>query len=236
MNASGDATDGAASRASDATLTGCLIDLPDAHGSVLVWEALAVLTSSLLVLCYAIAWQRAVRRRPFYTMRGTMKQVRRSWVAAHLHKGMVPVNTLRDLIRSSQWFASSALLVAVGACGFLASAESAVARNSVLHMKVVGLVGACGLTFIFFFHATRYWTHVSLLINCPDIDGVPVTEELVYRVMSRGADMWSLGMKTQICVALPMLVWGFGPGYLVGATAGVLLVLRLLDFEVRGLT
>jgi len=216
--------------ANNASHQGCLIDLPESS-TALVWEAAAVVTTALMLSIYLGLWRAAVRRRPLHTMRGTMQQVRRSWVAAHLGKGMLPVNTLRDLIRSSQWFASSALLVAVGACGFLASSDTAIVRNGMLHLKVVGLISACGITFIFFMHATRYFSHVSLIINCPEIDGVPVTEDVVYRVMARAADMWSLGMKTQIFGALPMLCWMFGPPYLVLATVAVILVMRQMDFE-----
>jgi len=198
---------------------------------MIAWEIAAVTASAIMIAIYFHKWHKAVTHQPLMTMRGTMQQVRRSWVSAQMGKGMLPVNTLRDIIGSAQWFASSALLVAVGACGFLASTDSAVSKNGLLHIKVVGLVAACVLAFIFFMHSTRYYSHVSFLINTPDIAGTPVTEELVYRVVSRAATMWSHGMKVQICVALPMLMWVLGPVYLVIATILTIIVMHALDFE-----
>jgi len=227
-NATNSASTAAATTAvAAATPGGCLVDLPE-DSTILFWELIAAITSIAMLGVYFRSWQRAVHRRPLYTVRGTMKQVRRAWVAAHIGKGMLPVNTLRDIIGSSQWFASSALLVAVGAAGFLAQSP---VRDGLLQFKVISLVGSQGLTFIFFMHATRYYSHVSILINTPDIGGALVTEEVVYRMVARAATMWSLGMKMQISISLPLLAWVLGPPYLVLATVLVIFTLRQLDFE-----
>ena len=183
-----------------------------------------------MLAAYLYEWRKSVKRQPLLTMRGTMKHVRRSWVAAHLGTGMLPVNTLRDVIRSSQWFASNALLVAVGACGFLASGGN-VAYSDILQLKIIFLIASCGLTFIFFMHSARFYTHASFLINTPDIAGAPVTEEIVYRMMARAADMFSNGQKCSTGVALPALLWILGPAYLVLSTVLVIYVMRQLDFE-----
>ena len=187
--------------------------------------------SLCLLAAYFVIWRTAVQQRPLDTMRGTMRHARREWVKAHLGKGMLPVNTLRDIIKSSQWFASSALLVAVGACGFLASTDSTVVNNDMLKIKTFCLIATCSLTFIFFMHATRYYSHVSFLINTPEIAGVPMSEELVSRVVDKASDMWSRGMKCQTCVGLPVLLWVFGPLYLVLGTALVIVITRQLDFD-----
>ena len=207
---------------------GCLIQVPH-DGATLAWETLAISTALVLGTGYQLYFAAEVRRRPLQTVRGTMQRVRRSWVAAHQGKGMLPVNTLRDVIKSAQWFASSALLVAVGACGFLASSETVL--NSVLRAKIACFIAACGLTFIFFMHSTRYYTHVSFMINCHEVDGVLMTEEAVYRMVARAADMWGHGMRCQIFVALPALFWIFGPAYLVVAQLLIVVVMAQLDFE-----
>ena len=209
---------------------GCRLET--ATDSQVIWhEVAAVAVSSAMLAAYFYRWYRAISSHPLQTMRGVMQQARRSWVAAHLGKGMLPVNTLRDIIKSSQWFASSALLVAVGACGFLASADSVAAQDGFLRFKVMCLIGACSLTFACFMQATRYWSHVSFLINTPDIGGIIVTEDIVYRMVALAANMWTWGQRMQICAALPMLMWFLGPGYLVLATAVAIFVLQHIDYD-----
>lgn len=203
----------------------CLISLPNGTKAI-AWEIASVAVSTLLLCAYLYDWRRQVQSRPLHTMRGTMMAVRRSWVAHHMGKGMLPVNTLRDIIGSCQWFASSALLVAVGCAGYVASGNV----NGILHVKMVCLLAACCTTFTFFMHATRYYTHVSLLINTPDIGGAPITEEVVFKVVQRASFMWSYGVKASICV-LPLLAWIFGPLYLVFAMLLALHFMRQLDFE-----
>jgi uncharacterized membrane protein len=63
-----------------------------------------------------------------------MNAARRSWVKANLGKGMLPVNTLRDLIRTNQFFASSSLVLASAFAGFALQASN---LSNVVYFKLL---------------------------------------------------------------------------------------------------
>ena len=198
-------------------------------GTSLTAEVAAVTISAVLLGSYFALMELALRKRPLHTMRGIMRAARRSWVEAMLGKGMLPVNTLRDLIRSCQFFASSSLAGAASAAGFVASMTEQ-ADGGLLRFKVICFAISCGVTFLFFMQSTRYYTHVGILINTPDVEGHPVTVELVNRVVKRAADGWANGMNSFL-VALPILLWTMGPAYLVVASVLVILLLRTVECE-----
>lgn len=121
---------------------------------------------------------------------------------------MLPVNTLRDLIRANQFFASSSLVVSIGAAGFATSTEG------ILHFKVLCIVSAQGVTFIIFLQAVRFYSHLEILINTETFDdGVPVTDELCYAFMNKASSFGAAGQKG-LMITFPLLVSshvGFDP-------------------------
>lgn len=156
------------------------------------WELAAAGSSLALLVVYSGLWRLAVRRSPLRTTRGTMNGARRAWVEANLGTGMLPVNTLRDIIRSNQFFASSALVLAGVVVGFAHQSET---LTTVATAKLLCLCGLEATNFVFFMHAVRYMCHTEILMNTPHIDGVPVTAALVCRMLDHGTRMWSLGLK-----------------------------------------
>jgi uncharacterized membrane protein len=166
-----------------------------------------------------------------------MDAVRRSWITTNLNKGMVPVNTLRDWISSAQWMGGQALLVAVGVSGYAVSAASSVHGtiawrldlNFLLFLKLLALVALQAFNFFSFVQAVRYYGHVSFLMNAKEVNGRPVTDELVWVFMKRATRGWSSGFRGLLST-WPLLVWVFGPVWLVLATLVLVVVLRQLDY------
>ena len=156
-----------------------------------------------------------------------MNAARRSWVEANLHKGMLPVNTLRDLIRTNQFFASSALVLASGVAGF---ALQATHLSQALYAKLLCMMVLQGGNFVFFMHATRFLCHCEILINAPDINGVPVTANLVSHVLLRSTELWSAGLKG-LMITAPLLLWMFGPLYLVLGVLALISAWRILEWD-----
>jgi len=138
---------------------------------------------------------------------------------------MLPVNTLRDLIRANQFFASSSLVVSIGAAGFATSTEG------ILHFKVLCIVSAQGVTFIIFLQAVRIYSHLEILINTETFgDGVPVTDELCYAFMKKATSFGAAGQKG-LMITFPLLLWLFGPLALALATLALLATFRALDWD-----
>ena len=142
-------------------------------------------------------------------------------------KGMLPINTMRDLIRTNQFFASSALILASAIVGFSVQSEELSPR---LYAKLLCLACLQAANFVCFMHATRFLCHCEILINAPDINGVPVTSRLVARVFARSTEMWSIGLKG-LMLTVPALLWLFGPLFLVLGMLALCAAWRLLDWD-----
>lgn len=83
-----------------------------------VFEVAAPIASLAILLAYKVWFNRQTDPSATRLMVGS---VRFQWVKKNLNSGMLPVNTLRDEMRSAVFFASSVLLVAVAAVGFTMS-------------------------------------------------------------------------------------------------------------------
>lgn len=191
-------------------------------------ELVAGMASLLMLAVYLLVWSRSVQTAPLRTTRGVMQAARRSWVSASMQAGMLPVNTLRDLIRTNQFFASSSLVVALGAAGFATSTEG------MLHFKVISLVAANAITFCLFLQAVRFYTHLEILINTPSLaEGIPVTEELCIIMMNKATRFGAAGQKA-LMLTFPLLLWLSGPLALVLATLTLVAAFRALDYDEAG--
>ena len=203
------------------------VDLPS--------EVLAVAVAGALFLIYTGAMKRSVSRDPLHTTRGTMQAARRAWVRTQLNAGMLPVNTLRDFISSTQFFASSSLLIVVGITGYAASAIEASTlgtrdrRHLLFVAKATSLVALHAFNFAAFSMATRCLCHTSFLINAKEIDGRPVTEQLVFRMLDRATSAWSAGHKGMM-MTFPLLLWIFGAVWLVLGMVALLAAQLRYDF------
>ena len=192
------------------------------------WEIAAICISLAVMALYILAWQYQTKSHPLRTLRGRMEAARRSWITANMGKGMLPVNTLRDLIRINQFYASSSLLVALGAAGFATSTDG------ILRFKVLCLVALTATTSILFLQAVRFYGHCEILLNTPDLgDGVPVTAELCYATMNRATSCGSAGQKG-LMMTVPLLFWVFGPIALVLSTIALVVTLRVLEWDDAG--
>jgi uncharacterized membrane protein len=183
-------------------------------------ELVAGMASLLMLAVYLLVWSRSVQTAPLRTTRGVMQAARRSWVSASMQAGMLPVNTLRDLIRTNQFYASSSLVVALGAAGFATSTEG------MLHFKVISLVAANAITFCLFLQAVRFYTHLEILINTPSLaEGIPVTDK---------ATRFGAAGQKALMLTFPLLLWLSGPLALVLATLTLVAAFRALDYDEAG--
>ena len=191
-------------------------------------DILAAIASTLIILLYLVIWGQVMKRSPLRTTRGLMEAARRSWVASSMRSGMLPVNTMRDLIRVNQFYASSSLLVSLGAAGFATSASGS------LHIKVLFLVAVNAISFILFLQAVRFYGHLEILINTKELaEGIPVTEELCYVMMNKATRFGNAGQRS-LMITFPLLLWVFGPLALVLATIALVATWRALDWDDAG--
>ena len=205
----------------------------------LVSEAAGFSISAMLWALYVVSWQRTTLSSPLLTTHGLMQAGRASWVRTHLMSGMLPVNTLRDLIRAATFFASSALAILLAVAGYTVSVSGVMLHKGhvsldfdasfLLFLKLLSLMALHGFNFAAFIQATKYITHVSFLINTSEVAGRRVTERVVWRMFSHATKAWSAG-SLGMMATFPLVLWIFGPLWLTLGTAALLAGLRLLDW------
>lgn len=143
------------------------------------------------------------------SMATVMRHARRAWVHVHHGTSAGPaVNTLRDYIRSSSFFASSLVVVAFGLVGLIITAypsclPGATSNNATadcspstaLLMGKVALLGSAFLLSAFFFsQAVRLATHAEFLITVPGSGGEHATIILSPSISSRSIRHARLGI------------------------------------------
>lgn len=199
------------------------------------WELAAPAIAFAMWMGYLGVWQHTVSLDPLSTTRGLMQAARRSWVKHNLNAGMLPVNTLRDFIRSCEFLGSTAMLVLLGVAGYAIQAaphgEVTVRLDPsfLLFAKLVVIMALQAFNFVAFMQAVRYLNHVSFLINAREIDDQLVTEQVVWRMLARATYGWSQGIRG-LLLTFPCVLWLFGAAWLLVGMLGLVVLLRALDF------
>jgi uncharacterized membrane protein len=193
------------------------------------------------VLGYHLYFLRELRRRPNQTTLGRAKSWRQLWVARMIERKdyILAVQTLRNMITSASFLASTAMLITAGLLGFLSSTGKEIylihefnflggTDNTILTAKLLALLVNFLLSFFNFSMCIRYYNYLALLIPIasPDADDEPARSAAHY--FARGAVHYALGMRG-FYFALPIVLWLFGPIWLGLGTIVLLIALYRHD-------
>lgn len=163
-------------------------------GDAPIWAEVVMPLASVLIFSSYYSVQRCCERQSLaqqefparLSMSRVMRHARRAWVHVHHARGGgAGVNTMRDYIRSSSFFASSNVVVAFGLVGLIitaypnclpgATADNAsadCASSTALLMGKIALVSGAFLISAFLFsQAVRLATHAEFLITVPASHG-----------------------------------------------------------------
>ncbi len=165
-----------------------------------------------------------------------IETVRRRWVTCILEgkKEILAVQTLRNMLMATSFFASTAFFAAVGLLSFGMTAEelpSVFARVNVLGStdqtlftaKLLFIAVILFATFFNFALTIRYYNHLGLVLNVP-IDTEDDLPSRAAALLHRGGQHYSWGMRGFYTV-IPVALWMFGPLWMA---LGTVLVLPLL--------
>lgn len=204
-------------------------------------EFLLVAAAVGLLVGYHVLLGRRVRRRPLETAYGLARHTRSRWVALVMaeRRDILGVQTLRNWTMAATFLASTAMLIAFGLLSLAATTEHASEVTQLLTFVGGGgatfwqlklLLVALGFLFAFFNFALglRYFNHAGFAVALPADRDEHVTPEAVAQGLNRGVFHYTLGMRAYY-LAVPLVLWLFGPELLLAATVATVWILRRLD-------
>jgi uncharacterized membrane protein len=209
----------------------------------MIYDTGAFLVSGLLILIYYLyLWQRT-RRAPDSSIHALNTRVRERWVGMVMSKGnmeILAIQTLRNSVMAANFMASTAVLLIIGALNLsekigtwtlqwhphaLADIES----SQLWQIKLGLLLLDFFIAFYCFAMAIRFFNHVGYMINLP---GDASTGDSLYKqtcaYLNRAGSYYMLGIRT-FFFSLPIILWFFGPYFLLLATLVLIIGLAMLD-------
>lgn len=181
-----------------------------------------------------------------------MDRFMREWIERMVERDnrMVDVNVLRNLMRSSQFFASTTMLILgalVALMGYAEQAASVMAQlpfaqqvsRRLWEIKILVLLLIFVYTFFKFSWSIRQFGFCSILVGATrkppkdaaeyptDIDRIAVILSFAHRNFNQGLRGYYFGVAT--------LSWFLHPALMIAVTLGVLYVLHQREFRSRTL-
>jgi uncharacterized membrane protein len=206
-----------------------LMENPSIHEVGAIAAALAILGA------YHLFVRMRVRGDPDFRIQGLLNRAREAWVERMIREdlGILAVQTLRNSIMAATFFATTAVALIVGTItlsmqsGALRRVSEALAASDEhwWFLKVVILLVDMLAAFFFFSQAIRYLMHVGLMISAPAEAASP---SMVSKLLIQAGRFHTRGMRCYY-YAGPVLLWIFGPAYLVAATSALVAALYFLD-------
>lgn len=180
----------------------------------------------LIIVVHLVEWFGA--RLKSTGPQGFFKRVRAGWVEDNFMKGQAAVNTTRDYIRVTVFFASTAVLLATFSAGTVATLDFDNSQKDLLHAKLGIFSGLMLLIFLIFLQATRIAIHFSFLINVSRFGGVPTSHQLMVKTFSHAHKFYSLGIRAYFLV-IPVVSWIVSEWMLLALTPAYIYVIRQLE-------
>lgn len=186
---------------------------------------------------------RRSRRSPALTVQGMNTLARAAWVERVMteDRDVMAVQTLRNSTMAATLMASTAVILILGILNMLANADKIGPTLHVLNpagahepgiwvFKLMLILVDFFVAFFSFSLAVRGYNHAGFLINVPADRGNThgVTPAKVALHLNRAAAYYSIGMRTYY-FSVPLVLWLFGPLWMLLAAIGLLAVLYHLD-------
>lgn len=210
---------------------------------ILNFDIIAFMVSSLLILMYYLYLGRRTRREPDSSVHTFNARIRERWVKMVISndsRSILAIQTLRNSVMSASFMASTSILLITGTLN-ISEKVGQWALNwhpyGLAHSYSTGLwqikLGLLLLDFSIAFYcfsmAIRFFNHVGYMINLPDnvpADGGLARQTCVY--LNRAGRFYSFGTRT-FFFSLPIILWFFGPYFLLLATLVLIGGLAMLD-------
>jgi uncharacterized membrane protein len=194
----------------------------------------------LFVLCtvvYHTFYAFWTDRHPLETVKGKIALYRRTWVKRILDRDeqMLAVQSLRNLLMTSSFMASSALLVIAVILNFLLGQTGTGPGDDQLGFKLLILVAVYGYAFFSFLLSTRYLNHFTILVGADKdlIGSVEPVDAVTFltAILNRAGNRFTMGQRA-FYFSLPVVAWVVDTLAFIAFTLLIFLYLALfLDFR-----
>jgi uncharacterized membrane protein len=191
----------------------------------------------LIMLYYLYLWQRT-KRAPDSSAHRFNAKIRERWVQmilANNNNSLLAIQTIRNSVMAANFMASTAILLIIGT---LTSSEKLsqwllnselqnlipAYTNELASIKLGLLVLDFFIAFYSFSMAIRFFNHVGYMIGLADIE---LTQQTT-RYLNKAGRYYTLGTRS-FFFSLPIILWLFGPYFLILGTLILILGLALLD-------
>ncbi|MBF0561568.1 MAG: DUF599 domain-containing protein [Alphaproteobacteria bacterium] len=195
-----------------------------------------------MIVAYHIIIAQKVRKNPAYTLRSVMNCARAAWVRSVMtaNRDILAVQPLRNSTMAATFLASTSILLIIGV---LTLSEQGDKLGATWH--VLGVVGATKqemwltklivllldlfVAFFSFALSIRLFNLVGYMINVPLALGHKMISPDHVAAELNLAGMWyGIGMRAYYYL-VPLVMWLFGPHFMVLSTPVLLLVVFLTD-------
>jgi len=200
------------------------------------------LASLALLAAYHGYLRYRLSRDPSYTVQRVNNAVRTAWVEEIMRRreGILAVQTLRNSMMAAVFLASTAVLLIIGVLTL--SEQGDKLRTTWQALDVFGAAGSrlwltkmllllidLLVAFFSFAMAIRLYHHVGYMINAPQDVGLVVANPAhVSAHLNRAGRFYSIGMRAYY-YTVPLLLWLFGPHFMLAGTVALVISLHYLD-------
>ncbi|MCX7089077.1 MAG: DUF599 domain-containing protein [Methylococcales bacterium] len=207
-------------------------------------DIMAFLCSCLLVWAYYIYLARRTRRAPDSSVHTLNASIRRQWVDLIMTNNgkleILAIQTLRNSVMAANFMASTAVLLIIGSLNLSPKIGEWAAQwyphsvalsvtSQLWQIKLGLLLLDFFMAFFCFAMSIRFFNHVGYMINLPNNTG---TERNLFHqtcaYLNRAGRYYTLGTR-MFFFSLPIILWFFGPYFLIPATLALIAALAILD-------
>lgn len=210
------------------------------------WVAFVLFLAALFFYRYFLAFM--LKHHSHRLFLGKLQEYRRAWIAGHFggKNGIVVVQTLRNMLMTASFMASTSILLMIGAFNLLRSltppemAENffmtGVSQPPVEVFKILLIILLLSYSFFNFSWFLREINYMSIVLNIPveqldEIEDGESSEHIARMFLTSGIH-FSLGMRG-FYFLIPLLIWFFSPVLMICTTAVILYVLIHRDLAAR---
>lgn len=203
-------------------------------------EIVIVVGCTLLFIYYHVKLVKRLKTQPETFIMGRQYLVRNAWAKlAKEGRELVIVQTMRNMIMSASFLASTAILLMGGFLGAAFTTDKfsqftyslnflGIESQSLWMFKVLIIAVIYFVSFFCFTIAIRSFIHICLMGNLYGNEEFKNYDADFSQEVNRSAIYYTLGMRG-FYISIPFIVWLFGPFWMLLGSILLLIVLKRVD-------
>ncbi len=207
------------------------------------YDLIAFIVSTVLILAYYLYLNWLVRSKPERSVHNFNAQIRAEWVdkvMGNESMNILAIQTLRNSVMAANFMASTSILLIMGALNLSDKVQQWASLwpldipvpsslSEMWQIKLGLLLLDFAVAFYYFSMAIRVFNHVGYMINLPrETIGCSDLFKKTCTYINKAGRYYSFGMRT-FFFSLPIILWFFGPHFLILGTLILMGGLIVLD-------